>query len=173
MNWKQIAVLLGVGFLLTRGSRKKQGMVSKNFSWREVTRSGTCERAGIDNTPGPLEQARLQAIVLNVMQPLRNAMGRPIRVTSGFRSPACNVKIGGATESQHMKGEAIDFQDPAGNLAEMFYYIKDNLPFDQLIWEKGDNNQPLWIHVSYKQSGNNRRKVLKYQVPPGSGYTYF
>lgn len=173
MDWKKIAVILGIGFLLTRGSRKKEGMVSKNFSWREVTRSGTCERAGIDNTPGPVEQARLQAIILNVMQPLRNAMGRPIRVTSGYRSPACNVKIGGATHSQHMKGEAIDFQDPAGNLAQMFYYIKDNLPFDQLIWEKGNSNQPLWVHVSYKQSGNNRKEVLKYENPPGSGYTNF
>jgi hypothetical protein len=173
MDWKKIAVVLGIGFLLTRGSRKKEGMVSKNFSWREVTRSGTCERAGIDNTPGPMEKAALQATIINVMQPLRNAMGRPIRVTSGYRSLACNTKIGGATNSQHMRGQAIDFQDPAGNLAQMFYYIKDNLPFDQLIWEKGDTNQPLWIHVSYKSDGSNRGKVLKYQVPPGSGYTYF
>jgi hypothetical protein len=173
MDWKKIAVVLGIGFLLTRGSRKKEGMVSKNFSWREVTRSGTCERAGIDNIPGPMEKAALQATIINVMQPLRNAMGRPIRVTSGYRSLACNTKIGGATNSQHMRGQAIDFQDPAGNLAQMFYYIKDNLPFDQLIWEKGDTNQPLWIHVSYKSDGSNRGKVLKYQVPPGSGYTYF
>lgn len=173
MDWKKIAVVLGVGFLLTRGSRKKEGMISKNFSWSEVTRSGTCERAGIDNTPGPMERAALQATIINVMQPLRNAMGRPIRVTSGYRSPACNLRIGGVLDSQHKKGEAIDFQDPAGNLAQMFYYIKDNLPFDQLIWEKGDTNQPLWIHVSYKSDGSNRGKVLKYQVPPGSGYTYF
>ncbi len=173
MNWKKAFVIVAAALFISRSARKKGSMVSKNFSWREVTRSGTCERAGIDNTPGPMERARLQAIILNVMQPLRDAMGRPIRVTSGYRSPDCNVKIGGALKSQHMEGEAIDFQDPAGNLAQMFYYIKDNLPFDQLIWEKGNSNQPLWVHVSFKQSGNNRGKVLKYENPPGSGYTLF
>lgn len=176
MNWNQIgqlAALVGTGLLLTRGTRKKGDMITKNFSWKEVTRSQTCDKLKINNMPGPMERANLQALVVNVMQPLRDAMGRPIRVTSGFRSEECNAKIGGEPTSQHRKGQAIDFQDPSGNLAEMFYYIKDNLPFDQLIWEKGNTIQPHWIHVSYRMDGKNRGEVLKYEVPPDSGYTYF
>lgn len=170
MNWKQIAVIVGLGFLLTRGTRKRKGMISKNFSWDEVIKSATAKSLGIDNEPGPVEKARLQAVIYNVMQPLRDAMRRPIVITSGYRTPDLNAAIGGAINSQHMKGEAIDFVDPKGNLAQMFYYIKDNLPYDQLIWEAGNDEQPQWIHVSYKAVGN-RRKVLKYK--PGQGYTNF
>jgi len=165
MNWKTFVVIAAIGFIVTRATRKKSPMLSKNFALDEFIKSKTANKLGINNDPGPVEIARLQALVTNVLQPLRNAMGFPIVITSGYRSKALNTAIGGAFNSQHMKGEAADIV--GSNKAQMFNYIKDNLPFDQLIWEAGNDSQPEWIHVSYKNVGN-RKQVLRYT--PGQGY---
>lgn len=168
MNWKTLALIFAAGLLLRR-SRKNRYMLSKNFALEEFTKSNTAKRLGIDNTPGPIEIANIGALVINVLQPLRDAMGFPIIITSGYRSQALNEQISNAaSDSQHTKGEAADIvgQDKA----KMFYYIKDNLPFDQLIWEAGNSNEPQWIHVSYKAIGN-RKQVLRYT--PGAGYSTF
>jgi hypothetical protein len=163
MNWKTLVVIIATGLLLR--SRKKRFMLSKNFGLDEFVKSSTAKQKGIDNTPGPIQIANLSALVQNVLQPLRDAMGFPVIVTSGYRSPALNQAIGGATNSQHMNGEAADIvgQDKA----KMFNYIKDNLPFDQLIWEAGNSVQPDWVHVSYRAVGN-RKQILQYT--PGQGY---
>lgn len=104
----------------------------------------------------------MQALAENVFEPLREWVGGPIYVTSFYRSPELNAAIGGSIKSQHCKGQAIDIDDVYGNAtnAEMFNYIKDNLEFDQLIWEFGDDNNPSWVHCSYDISAN-RRNIFK------------
>lgn len=117
---------------------------------------------GIDNTPTTEAVANLTALVEAVLDPLRERYGRPIHVSSGYRCPRLNKAVGGAPTSQHVKGEAADIyvadKRDKSMLFSMLYYL---LPFDQLIWEKGDDEAPAWIHVSYRE-GNNRRECLRY-----------
>lgn len=98
-----------------------------------------------------------------VFEPLREYMREPIYISSFFRSKEVNCSVGGATASQHMAGEAMDIHavdsSPYNN-ADLFYYIKDHIEFDQLIWEFGTDRNPDWVHVSYSASGN-RKQVLK------------
>lgn len=165
MNWKTGLVIIAAAILFNRASRKKRFMLGKNFALEEFTRSKKANELGISNNPGPIEIANLTALVTNVLQPLRDALQVPITVTSGYRSKMLNQAIGGATASQHMQGQAADIV--SSNNARMFNYIKNNLPYDQLIWEAGNDDQPDWIHVSYR-SGGNRYKILRYY--PGQGY---
>ena len=132
--------------------------LSKNLSLKEAIRSQTATRKGIDNTPGAGHLEALQAIAENVFQPARDFFGVPIRVSSGYRSPALNKAIGGSKTSQHSKGEALDLILEGRNLS-LFMFILNNLDFDQLIWEFGSDVEPDWVHVSYKTSGN-RGEVL-------------
>jgi hypothetical protein len=136
--------------------------ISKHISYREATRSDTALRKGIDNTPSVEQLESMEAIAERVFEPLREWVGGPVKVNSFFRSPELNVAVGGSTKSQHCKGEAIDLDDTFGykTNAEMFNYIKNNIEFDQLIWEFGDDENPAWVHVSYI-SPQNRRKCLK------------
>jgi hypothetical protein len=165
MNWKAGLVIIAAAILFNRASRKKRIMLGKNFSLDEFTRSKTANQQGIINNPGPIQIANLQALVTNVLQPLRDALKVPINVTSGYRSLMLNKAIGGAANSQHMQGEAADIV--SNDNARMFNYIKNNLPYDQLIWEAGNDSQPDWVHVSFRMSGN-RYKILRYY--PGQGY---
>ena len=158
-------LIIAAALLLRRSARKPQTMLSKNFALEEFTRSKTANQKGISNQPGPAEIAALAALVQNVLQPLRDAVGFPINITSGYRSPQLNAAIGGATNSQHVKGQAADLVSQDN--AKLFNYIMQNLPFDQLIWEAGNDSQPEWVHVSYKPSFN-RKQVLRYY--PGQGY---
>lgn len=165
MNWKTTAVILAVGFFLARGSRKKRIMISKNFALDEFTKSKKAKELGISNEPDIDALMNIQQLVNNVLQPLRTGLGVPITVTSGYRSPALNQAIGGASNSQHMQGQAADIV--SNDNARMFNYIKNHLPYDQLIWEAGNDDQPKWVHVSYKTVGN-RKQILRYY--PGQGY---
>ncbi len=90
-------------------------------------------------------------------------MGGPIKINSFFRSAELNKAIGGSSKSQHCQGRAIDLDDVYGHKtnAEMFNYIKNNLDFDQLIWEFGNDENPNWVHVSYVSEDGNRRRCLK------------
>lgn len=110
------------------------------------------------NVPGISERTALAELVKNVLDPAREELGFPIKVNSGYRSSAVNKAVGGAATSQHVKGQAADL-DCADN-AKLFNIIRDNFVFDQLIWEAGDDNQPAWVHVSYRTQGN-RYEVLK------------
>lgn len=138
--------------------------LSKNLTLREATKSLTAIRNGIDNTPSEPVINRLKEIAEHVFQPVRDHFGVPIAVSSGYRSKELNAAIGGSRTSQHMAGEALDLDaDVYGKITnkQIFDFIKDNLTFDQMIWEYGDDNEPNWVHVSYKHNGENRGRILQ------------
>ena len=138
-------------------------ILSKNLSLVEVTKSATAIKHGIANEPTPEHLQSLKDIAENVFQPIRDHFSMPIAVSSGYRSNALNELIGGSKRSQHSKGQALDLDaDVYGGVTnrEIFIYIKENLDYDQLIYEFGTDEEPAWVHVSYKSQGN-RREVLK------------
>ena len=145
--------------------------ISPHCTYKEATFSPTAIANGIDNTPDTAQLYAMQAVAGMVFEPLRKWVGNPIRITSFFRSAKLNKKVGGAASSQHRKGEAMDLDmdglSGATN-AQMFEYIRKNLPFDQLIWEHGNDRQPDWVHVSYVTQGINRRNVLRARRVGGS-----
>jgi len=119
-----------------------------------------------DNTPTPEVTEALQVLNAKILQPITNVFGK-IGITSGYRSLAVNTAIGGSTTSQHMRGQAIDFTKVASGrpLSEVFEFIATNLIFDQVIWEKGDDGNPRWIHVSYnntKIDAGQRKRLLRF-----------
>ena len=135
--------------------------ISKHISYVEATRSQTATRRRIDNTPSFEQLSRMKTLAKKVFEPVREYVGKPIRVSSFFRSVKLNKRIGGSASSQHCKGEAMDIQGMMGvTNAEIFHYIKDNLVFDQLIWEFGNSKEPAWVHVSYTTRRNNRKQVI-------------
>ena len=138
-------------------------MISKHISDKEGVYSITAMRRGIDNTPNEEQLANMKLLALKVFEPVREWVGGPIRVNSFFRSEELNKAIGGSSKSQHCKGQAIDMDDTRCHKtnAEMFKFINDELDFDQLIWEFGDDNNPNWIHVSYISEDNNRNRCLR------------
>lgn len=130
----------------------------KHFSIHELTTSATAVRLGINNTPDKTVTANLTALVDNVLDPLREAWGKPIIVSSGYRCPKLNKAVGGAASSQHILGQAADIHtvsdEPKENKQLYDLIRKLNLPVDQCINEYGYN----WIHVSY--SPRNRRQYI-------------
>ena len=138
-------------------------MISKHVSYKEGVYSNTALRLGIDNTPNDEQLANMELVAEEVFEPLRLWIGGPIKINSFFRSPNLNTAIGGSKTSQHCKGQAIDIDDTFGKAtnAEMYHFIKDNLDFDQMIWEFGDNDNPAWVHISYVSAQKNRNRCLK------------
>ena len=138
-------------------------MISKHISYKEGVHSITAIRKGIDNEPNEEQLANMKLVANNVFEPLRVFINGPIKVNSFFRSPDLNKAIGGSTKSQHCKGQAIDIDDTYGKAtnAEMYWWIKKNLDFDQMIWEFGNNDNPDWVHVSYVSPDKNRNRCLK------------
>ena len=130
-------------------------MISDHISFQEATRTGT----GLLNAPNDVQFSAMCALAINIFEPLRKAVGGPIHINSFFRSAEVNRKVGGSPTSQHVKGEAMDISKEGQN-AEMFDYIRKNLLFDQLIWEYGNDDEPAWVHVSYRADGRNRKEVL-------------
>jgi len=130
------------------------------FQRAELIRSARAEALGIPNVPTPQHELNLRALAWTILWPLREAMGGPIRITSGYRSAKLNGKVkGSSVTSQHMLGQAADLVSGGSfRNATMFHYIRQYLPFDQLIWEYGTKSEPLWVHVSYR--ANPRGKVL-------------
>ena len=135
--------------------------ISKHVSYKEGVRSRTADRRGLDNTPNESQLKCMKDIAEGLFEPLREWVGGPIKINSFFRGEPVNTAIGGSKYSQHMKGQAMDIDDTFGHKtnAEMYHYIKDNLDFDQLIWEFGDDKNPNWIHVSYVTHRENRKKL--------------
>jgi uncharacterized protein YcbK (DUF882 family) len=128
--------------------------LSENFSLEELSKTST----GLDNTPNKEQIENLRQLAINVLQPARDALG-PIKVTSAFRAPAVNSKVGGASSSQHTKGEAADLM-MSGGQKKLLEWIIANLEFDQIISEFPDaNGNPQWVHVSYRESGNRNQKL--------------
>ena len=135
--------------------------ISKHISYHEGTYSRTAERRDLDNTPNKEQLKCMKEVAENLFEPLREWVGGPIKINSFFRGEPVNTAIGGSTRSQHMKGQAIDIDDTFGHKtnAEMYHYIKDNLDFDQMIWEFGTDKNPNWLHISWVSHRPNRKKL--------------
>ncbi len=130
--------------------------LSEHFTLSELTRSSLALRHGIDNTPGPEELDNLKRVVAEVLEPVRKYYGIPFSPSSGFRNPTVNRLAGSSDTSQHMKGEAADFEVPHVSNREVADWVKAHCKFDQLILEYHDPDIPNsgWVHTSVKESGN-------------------
>lgn len=131
----------------------------KYFTMNELTHSATAIRKGIDNTPDSTAKANLTALVANILDPLREAYGKPIVVSSGYRCAKLNRAVGGVARSQHITGQAADIQSVSKSKADhkkLFELAQRlRLPYDQLI----DEYDYKWVHISFNTKGN-RRQVL-------------
>ena len=149
--------------------------LTTNLSLAEVTYSATALRKGIANEPTVTHLINLKAVAENIFQPCRDYFGKPLAVTSGYRSKELNELIGGSKTSQHSKGEALDLDaDVYGGLTnrELFLFIKDNLEFDQLIGEfPNDMGEFAWVHCSYKAEGNRGEVLVAYKEGGKTRYT--
>jgi uncharacterized protein YcbK (DUF882 family) len=130
--------------------------LSKHVTVAEFIKSDTAIRHGINNDMNATQTQKAIELCENVFEPLRAFLNNPIKISSWFRGVGINKRIGGSTTSQHCKGEAVDLKiDAIG-----FHYIKNNLDFDQMIWEFGTDTAPDWVHVSFNK-GKNRKQVLR------------
>ena len=126
--------------------------LSANFTLAESCKSQTAERLGIDNTPSTVEIDRMKLVCENVLEKVRAHYGKPVHVNSFYRSPRLNAEVGSKPGSQHTTGEAVDFEVPGVDNADVAAWVRDNLTFDQCIQEFVDPKTPGsgWVHVSYK-----------------------
>tara|TARA_R110000851_G_scaffold58169_3_gene135079 strand:- start:85 stop:525 length:441 start_codon:yes stop_codon:yes gene_type:complete len=143
--------------------------ISKHISYKEATYSDYAKKYSIQNKPDEDQIENMKILAKEVFEPLREWVGGPIKVNSMFRSAELNSGIKGSLKSSHLKGQAMDITSMGckTNL-EMFHYIKDNLDFDQLIWEFG--KEPKWLHVSFNKEKN--RKQVLITKKRGVYYTY-
>jgi hypothetical protein len=140
--------------------------LSKHLALHEMTRSETAKRKGVSNEPTPQHIENMKVLAEKIFEPIRRHFNSPIYISSGYRSAALNKVTPGASKtSQHSSGEAMDIDmDNTGSKVtntEIFNWIKDNLKFDQLIWEFGNETNPDWVHVSYKVDGTQRGQILR------------
>lgn len=136
--------------------------LTENFTISELIYSYTAQVNKIDNRPSVQVIENLKALCENILQPLRDHFACHIIITSGFRSPKLNKKIGGVANSQHIEGKAADFIIPAVDLKTVFKWIKNNLVYDQLLYEY--NSKDVWIHVSYDRSHNRKQAIDNYKA---------
>lgn len=156
----------------TKKSKKKQEKISSNISYKEATFSQTAKNLNIKNVPTDAHLKNMRLVADKVFQPLREWADHPIRINSMYRSPDLCEAIRSSRTSQHTKGQAIDLCTLGEKTnGELFEYIKENLDFDQMIWEFGKEN-PKWIHVSYVSKKANRNRILKAKYK-GSQVTYY
>ena len=134
-----------------------------HFTMEELYASATATAKGINNKPSVQQMINLVYLCAYVLEPLRVAMGEPIKIGSGFRCQQLNKAVGGVYNSQHMKGQAADLciDGDIQKGRKWFNYIKNHLPFDQLIWEHNSKGT-YWVHVSFvfPDFGKNRHKVI-------------
>ena len=147
--------------------------LSKNLALAEVMRSETAKRKGISNMPTPEHIENFKKLAENVFQPIREHFGVPIHISSGYRSYALNKAVGGSASSQHCSGEAIDIDMDGTSITnkQIFEFVRDNVNFDQMIWEFGTDANPDWVHVSYESTGKQRKQILK-AIKTASGTKY-
>ena len=138
--------------------------ITMHFTMEEMYRSRTATAKGIANKPSIQQMINLVYLCAYVLEPLRVAMNEPIKIGSGFRCQALNKAVGGVYNSQHLKGQAADLciDGDIEKGKRWFAYIRDHLPFDQLIWEHNPKTGSYWVHVSfvYPDFGKNRKKVV-------------
>ena len=147
--------------------------LSKNFSLQEYTKSQTATRQGLDNTPNEDHMASAKELFENVVQKVRDNFGVTV-INSGYRGPALNTAVGGSSNSQHCKGEAVDIECPGTANETVAQWIADNLEFDQLILEFAEKGIPDagWVHVSYVSEGN-RKQILTALRDPATRKTVY
>jgi zinc D-Ala-D-Ala carboxypeptidase len=140
--------------------------ISEHLELAEMIRSSSAKRLGVSNMPTEEHIENMKIWAKYIFEPIRNHFGRPIYISSGYRSKALNAKTRGASRtSQHCTGEAgdIDMDGTEITNAQIFDFIRKNLDFDQLIWEFGDDKNPDWVHVSYEATEGvfQRKQVLR------------
>ena len=139
--------------------------LTRNFTYEELCNSNVAERRGINNRPRTKEEEKrvienLKALCMEVLQPLRDFLGKPVVISSGYRCAELNKAVGGVRNSQHMKGEAADIHvEITEHLLKIMHFIMDETDFDQVIWER-NRAGTQWVHVSYKREGVNRHQVM-------------
>ena len=136
--------------------------LSENFTLEELIRSNTAERMGIDNVPKDEKVVEnLRSLCLEVLQPLRDYVGAPVHINSGYRCPELNMEVGGVKNSQHCRGEAADIRIVSPKQGrEWAAWIEDNCRFDQMLLERNKNGA-VWLHVSCKRDASKNRQSFK------------
>lgn len=147
--------------------------LSPNFTLRELVKSQTAVRLGIENLPNDAQLAALRHLCRWILQPVRERFGAT-NVSSGLRVLALNRAVGSGDNSQHTRGEAADFECVAADNLEVAQWIRDNLEFDQLILEFYTPGDPRsgWVHCSVKDSDDNRGEVLTASRGPDGRTVY-
>lgn len=139
--------------------------ISNHITLAEATKSQTATRKGIDNTPPKEVIPNMIAVAEKCFEPLRAWHGKPIGISSFYRSPALNRAVKGSARSQHCKGQAIDIDadifDNGLTNKQIYNWLVNNVDFDQIIWEYGTDDNPAWVHISYVSKEKNRRQQLR------------
>jgi hypothetical protein len=146
--------------------------LSKNFTLNELTKSETAIRLDIDNTPNDEQIESLRLLCENILQPVRDHFGKPVKITSGFRCPAVNQATGGSATSDHCKGQAVDFEIDGLPNPDVAQWIMDNLDYTQLILEFYTQGQPNsgWIHCSFDPSNLKKQELTAVKVAGKTQY---
>jgi zinc D-Ala-D-Ala carboxypeptidase len=141
--------------------------IGRHFTLAELTHSNTAQAEGISNNPGPAELVALRALCADVLDPLREALGKAITINCAYRSPALNRRVGGVANSQHISGQAADLQSPGATVLALFkLVISQGLPYDQVIYEARSATSK-WLHVSHVGGvGANRGEIRVAQFGP-------
>jgi len=146
--------------------------LSANFNLKEMTKSDTATRLGLDNTPGEVEIENLRLLCEKVLQPVRDHFGKSVTVNSGFRSPESNAAVNGSKTSDHCKGQAADIEIPGVPNAELAQWIMDNCDYTQLILEFYTQGIPDsgWVHVSYNPNNLKNQELTAVKVAGKTQY---
>ena len=146
--------------------------LSANFTLKELTKSETAARLDIDNTPNEEQIESLRLLCENILQPVRDHFGKPVKITSGFRCPAVNQATGGSATSDHCKGQAVDFEIDGLPNPDVAQWIMDNLDYTQLILEFYTQGQPNsgWIHCSFDPSNLKNQELTATKVAGKTTY---
>ncbi len=139
--------------------------ISENITLAEAIKSQTAVRKGIQNAPNDEQLKAMKAVAKNCFEPLREWYGKPIGISSFFRSKELNKAVNGSKSSQHMLGQAIDidadiFKNGITN-KKIYDWLVANVEYDQIIWEYGDDKNPAWVHISYVNKEKNRKQQLR------------
>lgn len=141
-----------------------KNQITKNFTLKELTYSDTAYKKNISNIPSEEEYNNMKTLCEEVLQPIRDHFGKPVRINSCFRCEELNKAVGGAKNSQHRTGQAADIEIIGMSNYELAQWIRDNLEYDQLILEYANNisqdKNSGWVHVSFVSKKSNRKQVL-------------
>ena len=146
--------------------------LSANFTLKELTKSDTATRLGLDNMPDDAALENLKTLCEKVLQPVRDHFGKSVTVNSGYRSPESNAAVGGSKTSDHCKGQAADIEIDGLPNPELAKWIMDNLDYTQLILEFYTQGQPNsgWVHVSYDPNNLKKQELTAVKVAGKTQY---